>query len=189
MEPIMAQRTTKSIASPATPIAVTGLQRWFGYLFVTLALGLGVIAGMWVGRAWTQGNSLAWTTGIISLLCAVMVAIAGLRRTHVPTMKRSHHPSNEYGSPGNPHTRSLPLLGELLIHKYQLLTQKQLDEALKEQRDRGGRLGQILIAMGYIEYPKLIEVLEDQVAYGDPWRGLPFEEAALEREKTLMGYK
>jgi hypothetical protein len=144
---------------------------------------------MWAGRAWAQGNTLAWITGIVSLLCAVMVAVAGLRRTQTPKIKRRYQPPSEYLPPLAAQTRPLPLLGELLVHKYQLLTQKQLDDALKEQRDRGGRLGQILVALGYVEYPKIVEVLEDQVAYGDPWKGLPFEEAALEREKTLVGFQ
>jgi hypothetical protein len=58
----------------------------------------------------------------------------------------------------------------LLVHKYQLISENQLQDALREQRDRGGRLGQIMVAEGYIDYPTLSRVLEDQLSYGDPWR-------------------
>jgi hypothetical protein len=42
-----------------------------------------------------------------------------------------------------------PLLGELLV-RMSLITQRQLDEALKVQRQLGGKLGEVLVTMGVL---------------------------------------
>lgn len=49
-------------------------------------------------------------------------------------------------------------LGDLLI-KQGLLSTKQLVKALKQQREQGGKLGEILIALGYVAPDKLLSVL------------------------------
>src|SRR3989338_1194274 len=53
------------------------------------------------------------------------------------------------------------LLGELLVQKG-VLTQKQLKEALEEQKRTSEFLGAILIRRGLIREEKLIEVLSEQ---------------------------
>ena len=53
-------------------------------------------------------------------------------------------------------------LGQLLIDK-NLITTKQLDEALKEQKKSGGFLGNVLIKFGYISQDKLFPVLAEQL--------------------------
>ena len=52
-------------------------------------------------------------------------------------------------------------LGEILIEKG-LITQKQLEDALKEQKASGEFLGNILIAMGWINKESLSEGLAEQ---------------------------
>ncbi|KAF0182222.1 MAG: type IV pilus assembly protein PilB [Nitrospirae bacterium] len=54
-----------------------------------------------------------------------------------------------------------PLLGQLLI-KAQLITQEQLDEALKIQKLQGRRLGSALVKLGHIPEAKLLEFLSRQ---------------------------
>ncbi|MBI4483489.1 MAG: type IV-A pilus assembly ATPase PilB [Acidobacteria bacterium] len=56
-------------------------------------------------------------------------------------------------------------LGQLLV-KEKLLTEGQLFEALKYQKDYGGRLGSILIALGYVSDDDITEILSRQ--YGVP---------------------
>ncbi len=56
-------------------------------------------------------------------------------------------------------------LGELLIDENKI-TESQLMEALKLQKDRGHVLGQILVDEGYVTDSEIIEVLEIQ--YGIP---------------------
>jgi type IV pilus assembly protein PilB len=53
-------------------------------------------------------------------------------------------------------------LGELLIQAG-LITEEQLQEALREGKERNMRLGDVLIAMGYITEQQRIEVLELQL--------------------------
>ncbi|MDP4093435.1 MAG: ATPase, T2SS/T4P/T4SS family [Bacillota bacterium] len=53
-------------------------------------------------------------------------------------------------------------IGRLLIDSG-LLTENQLEEALKEQAENGGRLGEILIKSGHIDKKLLYELLEKQM--------------------------
>jgi len=64
-------------------------------------------------------------------------------------------------------------IGELLI-KENYITPEQLDTALKHQRDRGGRLGSILINLGYVEDDDITSVLSKQ--YGVPSINLAYFE-------------
>jgi type IV pilus assembly protein PilB len=51
-----------------------------------------------------------------------------------------------------------PLLGELLV-RMSLITQRQLDEALKVQRQLGGKLGEVLVTMGVLTEGNILEAL------------------------------
>jgi type IV pilus assembly protein PilB len=55
------------------------------------------------------------------------------------------------------------LLGELLIEN-KLITQEQLDEALKIQRKDGDLLGAILVNLGYLDDDILLDYLKMQGA-------------------------
>jgi hypothetical protein len=65
------------------------------------------------------------------------------------------------------------LLGELLVNRYQAITKDQCVEALARQReaDRGRRLGEILLDMGFVTEAQLQEALDYQLSESDPWRG------------------
>ena len=67
----------------------------------------------------------------------------------------------------------VPLLGALLVYKYQLITHKQLREALEEQRKTvpPRRLGEILVLRGLIT----LHELEESLAFQQPQ--VPEEEA------------
>jgi type IV pilus assembly protein PilB len=49
-------------------------------------------------------------------------------------------------------------IGELLV-KESLITSEQLETALKHQRQNGGRLGSILINLGYVEDDDITSLL------------------------------
>jgi type IV pilus assembly protein PilB len=56
----------------------------------------------------------------------------------------------------------MPLkLGELLT-KANLLSQEQLDEALKSQQEEGGRLGEVVVRLGYVTEEDITEMLSHQ---------------------------
>jgi hypothetical protein len=52
-------------------------------------------------------------------------------------------------------------MGEMLIER-RLITQSQLDDALEEQREKGGKLGEILVARGWIDRLTLASALSKQ---------------------------
>lgn len=54
-----------------------------------------------------------------------------------------------------------PMLGELLV-KAGLLTESQLQDAIRVQSQSGGRLGSILVELGYIDIDKLLQMLGRQ---------------------------
>ncbi len=144
---------------------------WIGWLQLSIGLGLATIAGLWLGRAWAEGtNLLSWVLGTVSLVMGVLIAMAGMRTATPPREIKQFQPPKQ--RPRRWRDRPLPYLGELLVNKYHLITDTELQDALAEQKMRGGRLGQIMVALGLLEYEQLAEVLEDQLAYGDPWRGV-----------------
>src|SRR5215472_9553001 len=53
-------------------------------------------------------------------------------------------------------------LGELLI-KHQMITEKQLAEALRAQHTFGGRLGTNLVELGYLSEQSLVQFLSAQL--------------------------
>lgn len=53
-------------------------------------------------------------------------------------------------------------IGKLLFEQ-KLITQEQLDAAIAQQNTTGGKLGQILIDLGYIKEDKLLELLSTQL--------------------------
>ena len=56
---------------------------------------------------------------------------------------------------------SKPLLGELLL-EHEEITQEQLNEALKIQKDEGGLIGIIIVNLGFISEQKLVKYLAKQ---------------------------
>jgi hypothetical protein len=72
------------------------------------------------------------------------------------------------------------LLGALLVYKYQLITEEQLDRALAEQGRRHRkrhRLGEILMEMELVTESQLSQVLEYQRSYERRERNLKEAEA------------
>ncbi len=66
-------------------------------------------------------------------------------------------------------------LGELLLER-KLITQEQLDHALKVQQSKGGLLGQILVTLGYTTEEAVAQALTAQ--YGFPF--LPLKSYSIE---------
>lgn len=56
-------------------------------------------------------------------------------------------------------------LGKLIVNA-QLITEEQLQKALLAQKKEGGRLGSVLVRLGFIDEPKLLKFLSQQ--YGVP---------------------
>jgi hypothetical protein len=130
---------------------------------VVVGLVLAGTGGVAFGHAWTREYAPLWWVGAITLLVGSLLVLSGLYARSRPagilpeivmrqdTMERQEP--------------LVPLLGALLLYKYQRITQKQLNDALeqqhKERQDRR-KLGEILLEMGAITKPQLEEALEHQ---------------------------
>ena len=73
-------------------------------------------------------------------------------------------------------------LGELLID-CKLINQQQLDEALGIQREKGGLLGQVLVALSYVTEEAIAQALTAQ--YGFPYLPLGGYEIDAEVAKII----
>ena len=73
-------------------------------------------------------------------------------------------------------------LGELLVD-CKLITASQLEEALVAQKDRGGLLGQLLVAMGHVTEEAIAQALTAQ--YGFPYLPLAGYEIDAEVAKII----
>ena len=51
-------------------------------------------------------------------------------------------------------------LGDVLVQK-QVITPEELQKALKEQKNRGTKLGETLMSMGFVSEQKMVEVLTE----------------------------
>jgi hypothetical protein len=145
--------------------------RWLAWAELVFGSALAGSAGIWAGQAWSANNPILYLPGLVTLVCGAALAVAGAQHGRPLKGPPDHHP-RELPLPhsGGAEQPALPLLGELLVHKYHLITEEQLAEALDKQRKHGGQLGHILIAMELLDDEQLHKVLEDQHSYGDPWR-------------------
>lgn len=73
-------------------------------------------------------------------------------------------------------------LGELLMEKG-LINQAQLDKALKIQKDKGGLIGQIFVALGYVKEEEIAQALT--VQYGFPYLPLESYEISADMIKLI----
>jgi hypothetical protein len=130
---------------------------------VVVGLTLATVGGVGFGHAWTREDTPLWWVGAISLLTGTLLALSGL-------YARSRPPGS---TPDvvvrtgltDDHEPVVPLLGAILVYKYQWITQQQLNQALERQRREGPgrpRLGEILLDMGALSPSRLEQALEHQ---------------------------
>jgi type IV pilus assembly protein PilB len=73
-------------------------------------------------------------------------------------------------------------LGELLLEKG-IISQIQLDKALKIQKEKGGLIGQIFVMLGYVKEEEIAQVLT--VQYGFPYLPLESYEISADMIKLI----
>jgi twitching motility protein PilT len=83
---------------------------------------------------------------------------AGTDRSSTATGRERNPMEKTRTSGGKPHFK----LGEMLV-KYRIITEPQLKEALKIQKERGGRLGKNLIELGFITEDIFLKFLSSQL--------------------------
>jgi hypothetical protein len=134
---------------------------------VWIGLALAVWSGVVLAAAWEGADRRLWWSGGLLLLGAGLLVISGLRGRGEPRGKR---PPPAYLPPPRASQATAPLLGQLLVNKYGLITERELVIALEQQRGTRRRLGQILVEMGCITESELAMVLSRQEVREDEWR-------------------
>jgi len=130
---------------------------------VVVGLGMAGTAGLAFGHAWTKEYAPMWWVGGISLCAGVLLVLSGLHaRSDAIKLSAETALTTRTSPTGEP---LVPLLGALLIYKYQLITHKQLADALAQQRKSKALLGQILLGMALITEAQLEAALEHQRSY------------------------
>jgi hypothetical protein len=114
---------------------------------IILGFVLAIAAGAGFAFAWVGELAVMWGVSAVALLVGGALMAVGVCAARPP---------------------SEMLLGALLVYKYRLITEEQLDVALAEQIGPDGterRLGEILLEMGLVTEPQLAEALEFQQRY------------------------
>ena len=145
-----------------------------GWLLLSLGLVIAVLAAIVLARAWGTKDAISGWMGMLLVAGGLGVAISGAVRTRLRAA-RALSSSPHGDAPSHPEAGAevgaLPRLGEILIYKYHLITERDLERALERQKEGIPRpLGEVLVEMGKITWRDLAQGLQDQLGYGDPWR-------------------
>ncbi len=130
---------------------------------IVVGLLLATVGGVAFGYAWTAEDTPLWWVGAISLLTGALLVLSGLYARSYPSGLDESSAAPEESA--EEVERLVPLLGALLLYKYHWITQQQLNQALRQQREEGeGKrlLGEILVSMGALTAQQLEEALKYQ---------------------------
>ncbi len=141
-----------------------GKTTWVAVVWLRVVVGLALAAsgGAAIGHAWTNESTPWWGIGGTTLMVGVLLVLSGLYARSRPQGLLPHVIITEEPTGGR--EPSVPLLGALLVYKYQVITHRQLREALDEQKKTAPRrrLGEILVLKGLITVGELEEALSFQ---------------------------
>ena len=157
----MAQRIA---TSQAKPVQSRWEKLWIALIWARVLVGVGMtpIAGVAFGYACTREFAAPWwCVGGITFLLGLLLAVSGFRGFYASLRQ----PKPQAPTPANDREPWVPMVGALLIYKYQLITEGQLEKALQRQsRQRRNKrlLGDILIEMGLITKAQLQQALDYQ---------------------------
>ncbi len=122
---------------------------------LTLGFILAIMGGVTLGSAFHGGAGTLWATGALALLLSVLTTLWAIRRRRPPQYEDADSPDWD--------PAAAPPLGEMLVN-YGLLSEVNLERALKQQKQTKKRLGQVLVKMGLVTYAQVAEVLEEQLS-------------------------
>jgi hypothetical protein len=132
----------------------------WGRLLVGLALaGEG---GVLYAQARTDPSGPSLWVGVIAVALGAVLSLSGLYSIYSRTRPQDVIIPDDIPSRPEP---AMPMLGALLVYKYQVISEEQLERALEQQRREGRnkrRIGEILLDMGLISGADLQAALDYQ---------------------------
>jgi hypothetical protein len=159
----MSETTSGQNSSHSDQKQVGRSSLWTAANWVGVIIGIALVAegGVLYAHARMDEGGPLWIVGAIAILVGALMALPG-----VVSICRSRIPEIIIAEP-LPGTaeQTLPMLGALLVYKYRLVTEEQLEKALEVQRKDGPNrrlLGGVLLDMGLISSTELQTALEHQ---------------------------
>ncbi len=136
---------------------------------MAVGVALGAVAGPVFAHAVVTQQVASWWVGGICVFTGVVLTVAGLtsskRRAQRLLLSATPTEGKQSKDAAEPTGPGVPMLGALLVYKYQVITEGQLERVLKEQQRRKEprpRLGQLLLEMGLVTRSQLYRALEYQ---------------------------
>jgi hypothetical protein len=128
---------------------------------IALGLLLSATAGLVFGYAWSGHDHPYWWVGALTFLSGILFVLSGVY-THEAA----------WDAPALGAAKGAPVdiaadsyrLGDLLVHRYRLLTERELSGALGRQRGTLRPLGDVLVELGLLTEEELARVLQAERA-------------------------
>jgi len=127
---------------------------------VIVGLSLAVAGGVAFGHAWTREYAPLWWVGGISLLTGILVLLSVVYARSRPPAVSFETAVREASTQAQ--EPLVPLLGALLVYKYQVISHKHLTQALARQKTEKRLLGELLVDMKLITRAQLRQALDYQ---------------------------
>ena len=142
---------------------------WLLATWMQLVIGFGLVGegAVLYAHARAQEAGPSWLLGMVAILSGAVLSLSGIYTIYVHS-RQERTPAGDLPVGGE---ASVPLLGALLVYKYRLLTEEQLEEALELQRKEGTgkrRIGGILLDMGLVSSADLRKALDYQRSLAGP---------------------
>ncbi len=133
---------------------------------------------------------LFWWLGALAYLASLVLVISGIYAINVippappkwlpdepparpPVLHRGGEQTGSEGASAVVHHGPDSRLGDLLVNQWHLITPRQLERALAQQRNTDRPLSYVLARMGLLTDEALEQILGLQAAAQDPWHDTP----------------
>ncbi len=161
---------------------------------ILLAMALAGITTALLLHSGAASDILFWWLGALAYLASLILVISGIyainviptvppkrlpdeRPNHPPALRRDGIPATtSQATPAYVHHGHKSRLGDLLVNQWHLITPKQLERALAQQRNTGRPLSYVLARMGLLTDEALEHILGLQAAAQDPWHDAPLHD-------------
>jgi len=122
---------------------------------LTFGFLMSVTAGIVLGCACSEGNTVLRAIATLALALGVLSTLWAVPRHRVANLEPG--PSPDWNK------EAAPRLGEMLL-SYGLISEADLERALRRQQRTEKRLGRVLVEMKLVTHAQVAEVLEEQLS-------------------------